>query len=98
MRKVEFENELSNEFLSLRKTAIKSRVFWAEWTERSFSVDLDAVVRNDRSTYILLIQIKRNSSEKHGKIQNSVRRYYRFVNGRECPRLKDLRGQVESRE
>ena len=79
---------LRSKMPELRHTAVESRIHKAGLSERLFSTDLDAKVRDDFEFYWFLTRIKNSDYEKRGNIQNSVRKYYYYRNGHDFPRLK----------
>ncbi len=69
----------------------RSRVSLISRIEREYNCDCHEIVHDDEETYRLLCDLKANPREKHGKMQNAVRRLYFCVNDREFPRLRDYR-------
>ena len=89
MRELEFEKFLVESVdIHSKKKAVISRVAKALKVERDLKVNLDNIVGNDEETYQLLLRIRNQMNELNGVYQNSVRKYYLFVNNREFPRLK----------
>jgi hypothetical protein len=94
MRDIEFRNFLIN-FSSIesKTKAVNSRVSKALMVERQLNINLDQFAKDDGKMYELLLEIedKMNDRKHHGVYQNAVRKYYRFVRGKEFPRLKDFK-------
>ena len=89
MRELEFERFLvESVVIHSKEKAVISRVAKALKVERDLKVNLDNIVSNDEETYQLLLRIREQMNELNGVYQNSVRKYYLFVNNREFPRLK----------
>jgi len=90
MRELEFERFLVESIeIQSKKKAVVSRVSKALKVERDLKVNLDSIVTDDEKTYKLLIQIREQMNEANGVYQNSVRKYYLFVNGKEFPRISN---------
>ena len=88
MRQIEFERFLVDSVdIKSKKKAVISRVAKALKVERDLKVNLDSIVSDDEKTYKLLLQIREQMNELNGVYQNSVRKYYLFVNGKEFPRI-----------
>ena len=87
MRKNEFRLYLENSMQIKSKKAVSSRISRAHTAEAILPISLDAAVTNDDRMYEALMLIHADSREKNGNIQNAVRWYYRFVNGRDFPKL-----------
>ncbi|MEN6327713.1 MAG: hypothetical protein ABFD18_16090 [Syntrophomonas sp.] len=89
MRENAFKNFLENDSsISSKDKAVTSRVAKAVNVGKTYGVDLDSIVIDDRKTYDLLIRIQPN--DVHGVKQNAVRKYYAFVNGADFPRLRNF--------
>ena len=71
------------------KNATRSRMDKLHGVEREWGVSLERVVQDDDQMYQTLLRAKFDERERHGKIQNALRRLYFFVNRIEFPRLKD---------
>ncbi|MDQ1912510.1 hypothetical protein RAC89_19130 [Paenibacillus sp. GD4] len=93
MREVEFRRYLEQDnAITSKKKSVSSKVGKALIVERELRVDLDDIVKDDEKTYRLLLAVKEKLNDElyHGVYQNSVRRYYAFVNGKEFPTLKQF--------
>ena len=88
MREDEFRAflERANQINSKNK-AVRSRISRAIIAETILNNSLDYTVADDDRMYEALMRICEDSREKNGNIQNAVRWYYKFVNGKEFPRL-----------
>ena len=71
---------------------VSSRMVKARKAERILNTSLDTVVVDDDTMYKALLQI-REQDNLRSSMQNAVRYYYRFTNGREFPQLKDYERQ-----
>ena len=81
MRELEFERFLVESVdIQSKKKAVISRVAKALKVERDLRVNLDNIVNDDEKMYQLLIQIREQMNEMKGVYQNSVRKYYLFIN------------------
>ena len=78
--------ERANQINSKNK-AVRSRISRAIIAETILNNSLDYTVADDDRMYEALMRICEDSREKNGNIQNAVRWYYKFVNGKEFPRL-----------
>ncbi len=70
--------------------SLMSRMTKARKAEGLLGKDLDAIVSEDRAMYDALVFLSENEDKSHSVMQNAVRKYYLFVNGREFPKLKDF--------
>lgn len=68
--------------------AVASRMARAKKAERVLGMDLDSVVVSDDRMYDALVKLHQNEYPTHGPMQNALRKYYIFKNGKEFPRLK----------
>ena len=88
MREKEFRAYLEDaEQISSKDKAVSTRVSRANAAEEICGVSLDDIVADDNRMYEALLRIHADAKEKNGNIQNAVRWYYRFANGREFPKL-----------
>lgn len=67
--------------------AVKSRMSRANKAEELSGDDLDSVVGDDERMYEVLLKIR--DHDNNGNLQNAVRLYYEYRNGRKFPRLLD---------
>ena len=70
------------------QNAINSRVAKANAAERILGCSLDSVVSDDDKMYDSLVELQKHEDPKHNPIQNAVRKYYIFKNGKEFPQLR----------
>ncbi|WP_341963676.1 hypothetical protein NM897_17190 (plasmid) [Planococcus maritimus] len=92
MRQAEFERFLiESEAIKSKKKAVVSRIAKALKVERELKVNLDNIVSDDDKTYELLLRIREDMNEVNGVYQNSIRKYYLFINGKEFPRLNNYK-------
>lgn len=69
-------------------TAINSRIAKANVAERILGYSLDFAVANDDKMYDSLVALQPHENPKHNPMQNAVRKYYIFKNGKEFPQLR----------
>lgn len=82
---------LENEGDDLTDKAIRTRLSRARRVERLLCEDLDLIVSDDNKMYAALKALKTCDFERSGGLQNSLRWYYRAVNGHEFPKLNAFR-------
>lgn len=88
MKEYEFRNFLENsENIDSKEKAVQSRVSRANIAEEIIGTSLDIIVQDDQKMYEALLYIKADSRERNGNIQNALRWYYKFINGKEFPTL-----------
>ena len=88
LRESEFRNFLeSSEKITSKEKAVNSRVSRANIVEDILGENLDYIVKDDKKMYKALLQIKESPREKNGNLQNALRWYYQFVNGKKFPGL-----------
>lgn len=88
MREEEFAKFLINDNqINSKDKAVRSRISKARLVEDRFNVNLDQIVKDDKEVYGLLKRIKDELNDSNGAIQNSVRKYYMFVNKTTFPTL-----------
>lgn len=93
MMEVEFKKYLvQSEQIQSKVKSVASKVSKALFVERELKVDLDQIVKDDELMYKLLIRVQKELNDKayHSVYQNSVRKYYLFVNGKQFPKMKDF--------
>ena len=87
----EFVSFLLSEKTIKSEKAVQSRISKARRAMKILNIDLDTIVANDDLMYDSLIILSQNEDPAHSPMQNAVRKYYKFRNGAEFPRLKDYR-------
>ena len=94
MRELEYKEYLeSAEEINSKNKAVKSRISRAYKAEDILGCSLDEIVIDDDRMYDALQLINHDSRENNGNIQNAVRWYYKFANGKTFPRLTAYRKQ-----
>jgi hypothetical protein len=89
MKESEFEAFLSDDLAITSKVkAVKSRMSKARSVENHFDINLDGVVSNDQLMYETLLRIQVELNDKNGAVQNALRKYYIFANGKKFPMIK----------
>lgn len=89
MREAQFRTFLETE--GLTDKAINSRLVKGRKAETILNKSLDSIVSNDSEMKSALFALRENESVEHGLMQNVLRKYYKFENGKEFPRLKDAK-------
>ena len=85
----DFKKFLSCEPSITSEKAVISRMVKARKAEEILGKELDTVVSDDDTMYESLIELQPREDPAHTPMQNAVRKYYKFTNGREFPRLKN---------
>ena len=86
MRENEFRSFLEDfEKITSKEKAVNNRVSRANVAEGILGDDLDYIVKDDKKMYESLLIIKQSPQEKNGNIQNALKWYYQFVNGKKFP-------------
>jgi len=87
MKEEQFQRFLEQDkSITSKVKAVNSRMTRARKVESEFRVDLDDVVRDDEKMYQLLKSLHQYDP-KTGNLQNAVRKYYLFANGKEFPSM-----------
>ena len=87
MRETAFEFYLRADPDIKTELSIVTRIRLAKEAEAVLQTQLDAIVADDDRMYEALIELKKHDSIR-GKMQNALRKYYIFCNGKEFPRIK----------
>lgn len=87
-RESEFENFLLREKTISSQKAVVSRMSKARKAEGILGHELDFIVADDDLMYDSLIALKPHEDPAHTPMQNAVRKYYKFQNGKEFPQLR----------
>ena len=97
MRESDFRSYLEGiESIKSKNKAINSRMSRANTAEEIIGSSLDYVVSDDDRMYSALVKISADPRERSGNIQNAVRWYYRFSNGKEFPRMSSYNRNSKS--
>ncbi|MDO5577275.1 MAG: hypothetical protein Q4F84_09355 [Fibrobacter sp.] len=93
MRESDFRTYLENaEQINSKNKAVNSRISRANTAEEILNGEsLDYIVADDERMYAALVRINDNPKERGGNIQNAVRWYYKFANGKSFPTLVSYR-------
>src|SRR5690606_23479980 len=83
-----FRTFLNNDPKIKSEKAVASRMVKARKAEIVLEMDLDYVVASDDRTYDALIVLRQNEDPAHSPMQNALRKYYIFKNGKEFPQLR----------
>ena len=87
----EFQEFLMHEKTISSKKAVDTRMSRARKAEDVLGQQLDVIVSNDDMMYDSLMALKPHEDPAHTPMQNAVRKYYKFVNGKEFPQLRYYR-------
>lgn len=87
-RETEFEKFLLQEKTINSKKAVLSRMSKARKAEDILGHTLDTIVSDDDLMYDSLVALKPHEDPAHTPMQNAVRKYYKFRNGKEFPQLR----------
>lgn len=87
-KKDEFENFLICEKTINSQKAVSTRISKAKKAEDILGQELDDIVADDDLMYGSLIALKPHEDPAHTPMQNAVRKYYKFQNGKEFPQLR----------
>ena len=87
-RESEFQTFLMQEKTINSKKAVDSRMSKARKAEIILGRQLDAIVSDDDLMYDSLVALKPHEDPAHTPMQNAVRKYYKFVNGKDFPQLR----------
>jgi hypothetical protein len=88
MREKSFELYLRRDPKLTSELGIASRLRHANEAEEILKTPLDVVVADDDRMYEALSELKKHETSVRGQMQNALRKYYLFCNGKEFPRLK----------
>lgn len=87
----EFKKFLCNDPGIKSEKAIASRMVKARKAEEILGRSLDTIVNADDDMYDALIKLRANEDPTHSLMQNALRKYYIFKNGKEYPQLRYYR-------
>ena len=92
MRENDFENFLKTDPDIISVGGVKSRLAHAKKAEEILGLSLDVVVSNDDTMYDAMKELRKHENPIRAQKQNAVRKYYKFCNGKEFPRMKSYHG------
>lgn len=87
MREKAFEIYLRSDPKITSELGITTRLRHANESEAILQTPLDIVVADDDRMYEALLELKNHESSNKGQKQNALRKYYKFCNGKEFPRI-----------
>lgn len=87
MREGQFKDYLLS--LNLGEKGIVTRMTKGRKAENILGKSLDNVVADDRTMYDALVQLQAHENPRNNPMQNVVRHYYKFCNGRDFPSKKE---------
>ena len=85
MREEQFKTYLCG---CVGQNGVNFRMSKARAAEEILGNNLDSVVADDALMYQALVSLQGHEDPKHNPMQNAVRYYYRFRNGRDFPTKK----------
>jgi hypothetical protein len=91
MLEMEFKNFLQNDPELTGEHGVPYRMSKARKAEEMLGANLDTVVADDDSMYDALMKLKPLENPAKNPMQNALRKYYIFKNGREFPRLNQYK-------
>lgn len=90
-RESEFEYFLMQETSISSLNAVSTRISKAKKAEDILGKSLDIVVSDDDQMYDALIALKLHEDPAHAPLSNALRKYYKFIRGKEFPQLRYYR-------
>lgn len=72
---------------NITEKAIRSRISRGNTVEEITGESLDYLVADDDRMYKALVLLKNHPKEGNGRLSNSLRWYYRIINGKEFPTI-----------
>ena len=91
MMEKDFEKALLNDPQITSTKSVASRMAKARKAEEILGVSLDITVSDDERMYESLLVLQQHDNPSSAPLQNALRKYYKFKNQREFPRLRDYR-------
>lgn len=85
-----FRRSLETDENNLTNNGINFRISKGRKAEEILGIDLDDVVSSDSAMLSALEKLQIHEDPTHNPMQNAVRKYYIFRNGKEFPRKKDF--------
>ena len=86
------DEERFRDYLSgcgLGENGVSFRMSKARKAEEILGRSLDSITADDEAMYQALVRLQVKEDPKHNPMQNALRYYYRFRNGRAFPTKKD---------
>ena len=87
MRETDFEVYLRCDSNITSDLGVKSRIRHANEAEKILKTPLDVVVADDDRMYEALLELKKHETSVRGQMQNALRKYYTFCNGKDFPKM-----------
>lgn len=94
MREQAFENFLTMEPNITSRNAIQYRIVKGRKAEDILGTSLDVIVSDDDRMYTALVELAKHESSNHNQLQHAVRKYYKFVNNKEFPRMRTYTASI----
>ena len=70
------------------QSAVAYRMSKARKAEEILKMSLDIVVSDDDIMYESLLELQSHENPAHNPMQNAVRKYYIFINGKAFPQMR----------
>ena len=90
MDEVGFRISLEADENGLTDNGIAFRISKGKKAEEILGMDLDNVVSDDDTMFTALNKLQECEDPRHNPMQNAVRKYYIFRNGKEFPRKNNF--------
>lgn len=90
MDEIGFRSSLEADENNLTENGINFRISKGKRAEEILGMTLDEVVASDDKMFSALEELQNHEDPAHNPMQNAVRKYYIFRNGKEFPRKKDF--------
>lgn len=90
MEEVGFRKYLESDKNNLTNGGINTRIEKAKKAEEILGKNLDEIVSSDSVMIEALNTLQKNENPAHNPMQNALRKYYIFRNGKEFPKKKDF--------
>ncbi len=88
MQEERFKSFLETDKNLKGKNGVTFRMSKARNAESILKMNLDIIVVDDDLMYDSLVKLQEHENPKHNPMQNALRKYYIFMNGKEFPQLR----------
>ncbi len=89
MDEIGFRSSLEADENNLTENGINFRISKGKRAEEILGMTLDEVVASDDKMFSALEELQNHEDPAHNPMQNALRKYYIFRNGKEFPRKKN---------
>ena len=87
----EFLSQKTFKGVRYTEKSVASRMTKAKKAENILESSFDLIVADDKKMYDALIELQKHEDPAHNLMQNALRKYYIFKNGKEFPQKKEYR-------